>query len=69
MTSYTKPSITSGRTSGLFPILGAPIFISPVAPIVAGVAAVASVMSKKGNSVIDSTHTGALTARKDFALT
>lgn len=68
MKLYTKPIIAHNRPSGIIPIIGAPVFISPIAPIAAGVAAVASLLSKKGDSVIDSTHTSALTARKIFSL-
>ncbi|MBR2734028.1 MAG: hypothetical protein IKD80_07265 [Selenomonadaceae bacterium] len=68
MKSYTKPLITSNKISGLILIM-APVFISPIAPVAAGAAAVAAILSKKGNSIIDSTHTEALTARKNFSLT
>lgn len=66
MKPYKKPIVLSSSPSGLIPAMLT--FISPIAPIVAGAAAVASIMSKKGNSIIDSTHTGTLTARKDFGL-
>ena len=70
MTAYTKPTIANGVTRGLIPalVLSPVPFVSPIAPIIAGAAAVASVLSKKGNSVIDSTHTSALTTRKNFSL-
>lgn len=71
MEPYKKPTIASGRISVLIPALmlsPVPVFISPVAPVIAGAAAVAAVFSKKGNGIIDSTHTSALTARKNFAL-
>ncbi|MBQ3444596.1 MAG: hypothetical protein IJG33_15295 [Selenomonadaceae bacterium] len=64
MKPYTKPTITGGTISGLILIM-APVFISPIAPVAAVAAAI---LSKKGNSIIDSTHTIALTARKDFSL-
>ena len=67
MEPYKKPTIADIRTSGLILIM-APVFISPVAPIIAGAAAVAAAFSKKGDNVIDSTHTSALTARKNFSL-
>ena len=68
MAVYAKPIITNSATRGLIPalILSPVPFVSPVAPIVAGAVAVAAALSKKGNSVIDSTHTSALTARKEF---
>lgn len=62
---YKKPFIAPGSVQGLIPAMVA--FISPVAPIIAGAAAVAA-LSKKGNSIIDSTHTEALTSRKNFSL-
>lgn len=72
MRSYIKPLITSNKISGLIPSIflsPVPVFISPIGPIVAAGAVVASVLSKKGNSVIDSTHTDTLTERKNFSLT
>ena len=70
MTVYAKPTITNSATRGLIPVIMlSPVpFVSPVAPILAGAAAVAAALSKKGNTIIDSTHTSALTARKNFSL-
>ena len=65
MEVYKKPIIaTKNSLNGIIPILS-PIFISPVAPLAAVAVAV---LSKKGDSIIDSTHTSALTARKDFSM-
>lgn len=68
MRPYTKPLIMSNIPSGLFPIIGAPVFISPVGPIVAVGAVMASILSKKGDSIIDSIHTATLTTRKNFSI-
>lgn len=69
MAVYAKPIITNSATRGLIPalILSPVPFVSPAAPIIAGVAALAA-LSKKGDNRIDSTHTSALTARKNFSL-
>lgn len=66
MEFYKKPIIAAKHSlNGIIPGI-APLFISPIAPLAAVAVAV---LSKKGNSIIDSTHTSALTARKDFSLT
>ena len=69
MAAYMKPSIVGyNATRGIIPLaatMGAPIFLSPVAPLAIVATAI---LSKKGNTIIDSTHTSALTARKDFSL-
>ena len=67
MKFYQKPVITTKNSfNGLIPVF-APLFISPVAPVVALATGLAA-LAKKGNTIIDSTHTSALTARKDFSL-
>lgn len=81
MKPYTKPAIVSyNSTRGIVPfaIAAAPIAITTGLSLVqaaaaAGVAALAgaavgAAVARKGNSIIDSTHTSALTARKDFSL-
>lgn len=67
---YTKPVIvTDFAANGVIPaLIGGAVAavkgLSAAALLVAGVAAGLS----KGNSKIDSTHTQALTPRKDFSL-
>ena len=68
MELYKKPIVVSSdSTNGLFPAMLGPVTFGIKAILAAGALA-AALVSKKGNSVIDSTHTNALTARKDFAL-
>ncbi|MBR0261738.1 MAG: hypothetical protein IJQ85_08100 [Selenomonadaceae bacterium] len=65
MELYKKPIIaTKNSLNGIIPVLS-PVFISPIAPVAAVAAAI---LSKKGNSVIDSAHTSTLATRKDFSL-
>ena len=67
MEPYKKPVIADKNfLSGLFPAIVGPIVgLTKIgAPLLLAVAA----LSKKGNSVIDSTHTSALAARKNFSL-
>ncbi|MBQ6131084.1 MAG: hypothetical protein IJL12_01915 [Selenomonadaceae bacterium] len=79
MEFYTKPAIVGyNATRGIVPfaIAGAPIAITTglslaQAAAAAGVAALAgaavgAAVARKGNTIIDSTHTSALTARKEF---
>lgn len=65
---YKKPIIADRNfLSGLFPaIVGPVVAASKVGfPVLLAVAAMSS---KKGDNIIDSTHTSALTERKDFSL-
>ncbi|MBQ4404438.1 MAG: hypothetical protein II857_08515 [Selenomonadaceae bacterium] len=67
MEFYTKPAIVSEYSAdGLFPaVIVGPVTFGIKAILLAAGAA-AALASKKGNSVIDSRHTSALTARKEF---
>ena len=81
MAAYMKPSIVwYNATRGIVPfaIAAAPIAITTGLSLVqaaaaAGVAALAgaavgAAVARQGNTIIDSTHTSALTARKNFSL-
>lgn len=67
MEIYKKPIIGDKNfLSGIFPILGPIMGAAKVGlPIIAVAASVLA--NKKGVNIIDSTHTNALTARKNFA--
>lgn len=68
MELYKKPIIADKNfLSGLFPAIVGPV----VGLVKVGLPVIfvgAPLLSKKGNIIIDSTHTSALTARKDFGL-
>ena len=68
MELYKKPIIADRNfLSGIIPALVGPVvgLVKVGLPIIfVG----APLLSKKGNSIIDSAHTSALTARKDFSL-
>ena len=68
---YKKPAIGSRiNFDGLIPAIAPLIGLSAKALAVGGavLGLAAGMTSSKGNSVIDSTHTFALTERKNFAL-
>lgn len=69
MEVYKKPIIADKNfLSGLIPALLGPVFGAAKVglPIIA--LAASALASKKGNTIIDSMRTTALTARKDFAI-
>ena len=80
MASYKKPMITSyNSTDGVFPLAAAAPFAAVVGvakavglakAVAVGAAALVGVAAgvKKGGNIINSMHTIALTARKDFSL-
>lgn len=65
MESYKKPTIVHvDSATGLIPLAG----LSAAKLMAAGVALGWGIISSKGGNVIDSSRTGNLTARKNFAL-